>query len=66
MNGCSIDLAPIDEYRGVPMEGILESSDGDLARAVAARQPGSAEAAEGELYRRFATRVRQLNANLRR
>jgi RNA polymerase sigma-70 factor, ECF subfamily len=40
------------------MEGILESSDGDLARAVAARGAGSAEAAEGELYRRFATRVR--------
>jgi RNA polymerase sigma-70 factor (ECF subfamily) len=37
---------------------IAESSDGDLARAVAAGAPGSAEAAESELYRRFAPRVR--------
>jgi RNA polymerase sigma-70 factor (ECF subfamily) len=37
---------------------IAESSDGDLARAVTARPPGSAEAAESELYRRFAPRVR--------
>ena len=36
----------------------VESSDGDLARAVAARTPGPAEAAESELYRRFAPRVR--------
>jgi RNA polymerase sigma-70 factor (ECF subfamily) len=36
----------------------LESSDGDLARAVSARGPGAAEAAETELYRRFAPRVR--------
>lgn len=40
------------------MQAILDSSDGDLARAVAARGPGSAEAAEGELYRRLAPRVR--------
>ena len=40
------------------METIIDSSDGDLARAVAARGPGSAEAAESELYRRFAPRVR--------
>lgn len=33
-------------------------SDADLARAVAARVPGLAEAAESELYRRFAPRVR--------
>ena len=37
---------------------IVNSSDGDLARAVLAREAGSAEAAEGELYRRFAPRVR--------
>src|SRR6188508_1195208 len=37
---------------------IADSSDADLARAVAARGPGSAEAAETELYRRFAPRVR--------
>jgi RNA polymerase sigma-70 factor (ECF subfamily) len=37
---------------------IIDASDGDLARAVAAREPGLAEAAESELYRRFAPRVR--------
>ena len=37
---------------------IADSSDADLARAVAARDPSSADAAEGELYRRFAPRVR--------
>ncbi len=40
------------------MEAIADASDGEVARAVAARVPGSAEAAEGELYRRFAPRVR--------
>ena len=40
------------------MQAILDSSDGDLARTVAAREPGSSEAAESELYRRFAPRVR--------
>src|SRR6187549_2840923 len=40
------------------MQTIVDSSDADLARAVAARGPGSAEAAESELYRRFAPRVR--------
>jgi RNA polymerase sigma-70 factor (ECF subfamily) len=37
---------------------IADSTDADLARAVAARGPGSAEAFESELYRRFAPRVR--------
>jgi RNA polymerase sigma-70 factor, ECF subfamily len=37
------------------MQAIVDSSDGDLARAVAA---GEAEAAESELYRRFGPRVR--------
>ena len=36
----------------------VESNDGDLARAVAAKVPGLAEQAETELYRRFAPRVR--------
>jgi hypothetical protein len=36
----------------------VESSDADLARAVATRGHGSAEAAESKLYRRFAPRVR--------
>jgi RNA polymerase sigma-70 factor (ECF subfamily) len=40
------------------MDATVDSSDGDLARAVAAREPASAEAAEGALYRRFAPRVR--------
>lgn len=35
-----------------------ETSDGDLARAVTAGMPGLADAAEAELYRRFAPRVR--------
>jgi RNA polymerase sigma-70 factor (ECF subfamily) len=39
------------------MQAMIDSTDGDLARAVAARAPGSAEA-ETELYRRFAPRVR--------
>ena len=37
---------------------IVNSSDGDLARAIAARASGPADAAESELYRRFAPRVR--------
>jgi RNA polymerase sigma-70 factor (ECF subfamily) len=40
------------------MQTSIDASDGDLARAVAARRPGSSEAAESELYRRFAPRVR--------
>lgn len=32
--------------------------DGDLARAIAAAPPGTADAEEAELYRRFAPRVR--------
>src|SRR5262245_57010326 len=53
-----VDLVDAGQYRQRPMRAILDSSDGDLARAVATLQPGSAEAAEGELYRRFAPRVR--------
>ena len=40
------------------MQAMVEASDGDLARAVASRAAGVAEAAESELYRRFAPRVR--------
>lgn len=40
------------------MATLAGSSDGDIARLVAARAPGSAEEAEAELYRRFAPRVR--------
>jgi len=40
------------------MHTVIDSSDGDLARAVAARGPGESGAAESELYRRFAPRVR--------
>ena len=40
------------------MQVMVDASDGDVARAVAARTPGVAEAAEAELYRRFAQRIR--------
>ena len=40
------------------MQAMVDSGDGDLARAVAARTPEAGEAAESELYRRFAPRVR--------
>ena len=40
------------------MPTIVHASDGDLARAVTAPETGTANAAESELYRRFATRVR--------
>jgi RNA polymerase sigma-70 factor (ECF subfamily) len=40
------------------MQTSVDSSDGDLARAVAARARGDAQDAEGELYRRFGPRVR--------
>jgi RNA polymerase sigma-70 factor (ECF subfamily) len=40
------------------MQVMVDASDGDVARAVAARAPGLAETAEAELYRRFAPRVR--------
>jgi RNA polymerase sigma-70 factor (ECF subfamily) len=50
--------APCGWYGCGAMTQPLESSDGDLARAVSARGPGAAEAAETELYRRFAPRVR--------
>lgn len=41
-----------------PMLPNVESTDADLARNIAACLPGSSEAAEAELYRRFAPRVR--------
>ena len=37
---------------------VVDLNDGDLARAIARREPGSSGLAEGELYRRFAPRVR--------
>ena len=40
------------------MQAMVDSSDGDLARAIAARTTGVTESAESELYRRFAPRVR--------
>ena len=40
------------------MTAANETSDGDLARVIANRTAGSADAAESELYRRFAPRVR--------
>jgi len=40
------------------MHTLADSSDGDVARAVAAQHRRSGEAAEAEIYRRFAPRVR--------
>lgn len=40
------------------MQANVDATDGELARAITAREDGSAEAAEVELYRRFAPRVR--------
>jgi len=40
------------------MPATADLGDSDLARAVTAGQPGLSEAAEAELYRRFAPRVR--------
>jgi RNA polymerase sigma-70 factor (ECF subfamily) len=40
------------------MQTFVDSSDGDLARAVTARGAADTGAAESELYRRFAPRVR--------
>ena len=37
---------------------LIAASDGEIARAIAATPPGTAEAEESELYRRFAHRVR--------
>jgi RNA polymerase sigma-70 factor (ECF subfamily) len=37
---------------------LIAASDGEIARAIAATPPGTAEAEESELYRRFAYRVR--------
>lgn len=43
---------------GSDTASFVDLPDGDLARAVAASPPGHAEAAEAELYRRFARRIR--------
>src|SRR5690348_14585834 len=40
------------------MQTFVEASDGDVARAIASRATGVGDAAESELYRRFAPRVR--------
>ena len=45
-------------YGCLSMSQLIEATDGDLARTIAAQEPGSAEHAETELYRRFAPRVR--------
>jgi RNA polymerase sigma-70 factor (ECF subfamily) len=53
-------LTPVsgDWYGCLSMSQLIEATDGDLARTIAAQEPGSAELAETELYRRFAPRVR--------
>jgi RNA polymerase sigma-70 factor, ECF subfamily len=48
---------PLPLVRSAAMETTVNASDGDLARAIAACG-AEAEAAEAELYRRFAPRVR--------
>jgi len=53
-----LTVAPGGCYGCRPMTQRVDSSDGELARAVSAQMPGAAEAAETELYRRFAPRVR--------
>src|SRR6476646_7919696 len=40
------------------MPADVDTSDGDLARAIASQERATAPAAEAELYRRFAPRVR--------
>src|SRR6187401_1586855 len=40
------------------MRTTADISDGELARTITARDPGAADEAESELYRRFAPRVR--------
>jgi len=45
-------------YGCLSMSQLIEATDGDLARTIAAQEPGSAALAETELYRRFAPRVR--------
>ena len=54
----SSKVSRTDRPRSWGMPTIVDSSDGDVARAVATRAPGVAETAEAELYRRFAPRVR--------
>jgi len=43
---------------GPDTASVVDRSDGDLAREVAGSPAGQASAAEGELYRRFARRIR--------
>src|SRR5690606_27288239 len=43
---------------GSDTASFVDLPDGDVARAVAASPPGQAAAAESELYRRFARRIR--------
>jgi RNA polymerase sigma-70 factor (ECF subfamily) len=38
--------------------GLIDASDAELARAITGGRPGATQTAEGELYRRFAPRVR--------
>ena len=44
--------------QGSAQTRLSAASDGDVARAIAAAAPGTADAEESELYRRFARRVR--------
>lgn len=44
--------------RAEEVTGPIDASEAELARAITGARPGSAQDAEGELYRRFAPRVR--------
>ena len=48
----------VARVRGSVDAGLVATSDGDLARAISAAPPGTAQAEESELYRRFGPRVR--------
>ena len=53
----ALTAVAVPRYRAGDDHEAVDASDGDLARAIAARAPGSGGGRE-ELYRRFAPRVR--------
>lgn len=52
--GAAVSVALV---RGSADTGLSAASDGEIARAIASAPPGTAQAEESELYRRFARRV---------
>ena len=53
--GTAVSVPVVREITGA---GSVQATDGELARAIASAAPGAAQPEEGELYRRFAPRVR--------